>query len=206
MLQVVKASSNRKLGPGVSCTYRPVDITCPRTCPLLNHGCYAQRAHTHLVAKKSGQYRHSLSRADGTGLMRHMVSGDFLKPTKNGRRVVDRQLMREIYAWHRGRTQRSTIGWGYTHSARRLAKAGFGPHTFPKNLHILASCHSVSEAKSLQAEGWRTARVTTEYDRQDNEVYCPVDKAKHEGAKCEATCASCRLCFEGEQNIVFFKF
>lgn len=206
MLQVIKASSNRKLGPGVSCTYRPVGDTCPKDCPLLNHGCYAQRAHTHWVAKKSGKHAHSLRRVDGTGLIRHMVSGDFLKTTRDGRRIVDRALLREMFSWHSARTQRSTIGWGYTHAARRLAKAGFGPSTFPKGLHILASCHSVSEAKDLQREGWRTARVTTELDAQPNEVYCPVDKAKHEGRDCEATCASCRLCFESEQSIVFLKF
>lgn len=42
-LRAVAESHNRKLGPGWSSTYREVGPTCPKSCPLLGNGCYAQR-------------------------------------------------------------------------------------------------------------------------------------------------------------------
>lgn len=199
-------SQNRKLGPGVAATYRKVGKTCPPSCPLLNNGCYAQRGHTTFVERRAERTDDSLDKARGVGFIRHLVSGDWLKPTADDRRVVDRELLREVCSWHRQRSQRFTIGWGYTHAADRLKAAGFGPEHMPPNLQILASCDSKDEAKRLQDDGWRTARVTSEMDAEPGEAYCPVDLAKKQKKECEQNCMTCRLCFGSEQNIVFLKF
>ena len=199
-------SQNRKLGPGVAATYRKVGATCPSDCPLLNAGCYAQRGHTVFVERRAGKINDSLEKANGVGFIRHLVSGDWMKETTDGRKVVDRGLLRRVIAWHKKRKQRFTIGWGYTHAAKRLMKAGFGPKQMPHNLEILASCSSVEEAKDLQDDGWRTARVTKKLDAQPGESYCPVDLAKKQKKDCSETCMTCRLCFASETNIVFLKF
>lgn len=199
-------SQNRKLGPGVAATYRKVGKTCPSDCPLLNHGCYAQRGHTTFVERRSEHTDDDLDKARGVGFIRHLVSGDWMKTTTDGRKVVDRELMREVISWHKQRSQRFTVGWGYTHAPKRVQKAGFGPENMPGNLEILASCSSIEEAKDFQDDGWRTARVTRELDAQPGEAYCPVDLAKKRKKDCQENCMTCRLCFASEVNIVFLKF
>lgn len=228
---VTPLSGNQKIGP-VAATYRAVGPTCPPDCPLLPRRlqegaakrapgarCYAGRGHTASVATRAGDgpsrdYLADLRRADGAPLIRHLVSGDWLRPAGDHprRRVVDRELLRAVVAWHREPSQRYTIGWGYTHGPRRLEAAGFGPGTWPAGLEILASCHTKAEAADLQRDGWRTARVAANKSGlAAGEVYCPYDLAKHEGrpAAARTTCAACRLCMPGgdgcNPNIVFLE-
>lgn len=213
---IATISGNTKIGPGVASTSRLVGPTCPKTCPLLGNGCYAQRGRVAMVqhnlqAGKVGTDEDTpkaLDRLSGVALIRHLVAGDWLKPTKDGRRVADRGFLRAVFAWHRKPTQRHTIGWGYSHAPEQLQRAGFGPDAFPPNLEILASCHSADHAKQLQSAGWRTARVIDSIDaKAPNEVLCPFDLAKHQKRPTNVTCASCRLCMPGSKhNIAFLKF
>jgi len=203
---VVSCMENRKTGP-VAGTYRPVGDTCSSQCPLLGNGCYAQKHRVGMIQRRAAKVNGQLERANGAPLIRHHVSGDFLKETADGRKIVDRQYVRSVIDWHEAPSQRFTIGWTYTHSAKSMAKAGFEPDTFPENLTVLASCDSIEEAEDLQDDGWRTARVTEEMDRQEGEIYCPYDLAKHQGRKPSVNCASCRKCFDDSgSNIVFLKF
>ena len=77
----------------------------------------------------------------------------------------------------------------------------------PKGLIVLASCHSKDEAKELQSDGWRTARVSEKEDAVAGEAYCPYDLNKSRGkSNDDVNCMTCRLCFAAEVNIVFLKF
>lgn len=206
MLKTVPNGNNSKLGAGVATTYRPVGITCPITCPLLGNGCYAQRGRVAIHAKASASDDDELQKLAGNTLVRHLVSGDWLRPTANGRRIVDRALLRGVIALHRAATW--LTGWGYTHAAEKLDAAGFGPANWPKNLTILASCHTVAQKTEHNAKGWATARVIDEpSERLPDETLCPVDAAKHAGNQAKTTCARCRKCFNGDRNnIAFLKF
>jgi hypothetical protein len=210
-LLVTIAGGNSKLGPCVASTSRLVGITCPPDCLLLNNGCYAQRGR---VAMAQGNIRRKtasdpLNKASGVPLIRHLVAGDWLRPTADGsRRIVDRPFVRSVLDWHRAPSQRFTQGWGYSHAADRLQAAGFGPESWPANFQIMASCHSVKSAAEYQANGWHTARVITKpEDKAKNETLCPWDLAKYRGEKSPVTCSSCRLCLPGaSRNVAFIEF
>lgn len=201
---VTRCSGNSKIGP-VAATYRPVGPTCP-PCAMASD-CYALRHRVAMIQRRSGSVEGELSTADGAPLIRHHVSGDFFTESKNGSKLVDRKYVRRVASWHEKRPQRYTEGWTYTHGPDQLERAGFGPEYWPNGLTVLASCETIDRAKELQSRGWRTARVTTQKDRQDGEAYCPYDLAKSRGQQSPVNCASCRLCFDDSNtNIVFLKF
>lgn len=208
MLKVTPNGSNAKLGPGVGTTYRPVGITCPNNCPLLGAGCYAQRGNVALHAERSANDNHDLMKLAGNTLVRHLVSGDWLKATKTGRKVLDRVFFRAVVALHRACPW--LTGWGYTHDANAFKAAKIDPRALPVNLHILASCHTAEEKAALNADGWRTARVIDEAsDRQPDEFMCPVDAAKRKGIAPDkrTNCSRCRACFDSRgRNIAFLRF
>lgn len=221
MLLTVANNGNKKLGHNVASTSRLVGPTCPRSCPLLNGGCYAQRGRVALSqynmehgrqgtdCETAGEVSDALDKIRSAPLVRHLVAGDWLRPTRDGRTIVDREFVRGVIAWHRKRPQRYTVGWGYSHAAERIAAAGFGPKTLNSaNLEVLASCHNPADVARLNGLGWRTARVVaTTADLLPGEVACPYDLAKHQKETPDVTCASCRLCLPGRKcNIAFLKF
>lgn len=204
MLHVVPSTSNRKLGYGTAATHRPVGITCPNSCSLLENGCYAKRGPETFVQAKSAQKSDDLDKAKGVPFIRHLASGDFLKTNKRGAKIVDRKLLKHVFSWHRENPD--TTGWGYTHAPEQIQKAGFGPDQMPENLHVLASCHTPDEAAKLQGKGWRTARVAENEGLEPGEAYCPYDLHKRRKINnAGTTCMSCRLCFANPVNIVFLK-
>lgn len=206
MLAVTANGKNSKLGVGVATTHRPVGLTCPKTCPLLGAGCYAQRGHVNIHAQHSEDREDDLHKLSGATLVRHLVSGDWLKPTADDRRIVDRELLRSVIELHEQAYW--LVGWGYTHAAHQLDAAGFGPDALPDNLTILASCHTVEEKERHNARGWATARVIDQpSDKLKDESLCPVDASKYFGKPQTTTCARCRKCFDGtNKNIAFLKF
>lgn len=207
MLNVTPNGHNAKLGLGVGTTYRPVGITCPNDCPLLNNGCYAQRGNVAIQQSRSKSDNHDLMRLGRNTLVRHLVSGDWLRTLKDGRKILDKAFIRAVIALHIKCPW--LIGWGYTHAATKWQKAGISPKDLPSNLHILASCDTVSQKAEHNAAGWRTARVIQELsDRTKDEFVCPVDAQKRAGIPqvSRTTCAACKACFATDRNIAFLKF
>jgi len=206
-VKAVAASGNTKLGNGWGVTYRRVGQTCP-PCPLLDLVCYAQRGRVNIHQTKSARLRRSadasIGALDGCSRVRWDVSGDCFD-----RGEVDVDYQQAKYDWH-GRNL-GAISLGYTHGAERLAEEGFGPESFPDGFNLLASCHGANHARKLRDQGWRTARVVPDAEApiDDCEVYCPVDRDKHEGRKPRTDCSRCRLCWgpeHSEKNIVFIQF
>jgi hypothetical protein len=207
MLKVTPNGNNAKIGPGVGTTYRPVGITCPTSCPLLGNGCYAQRGRVAIQAQRSANDDGDLMRLAGNTLVRHLVSGDWLRSDSRGRKVLDRVFVRAVIALHRKCPW--LTGWGYTHAREEFSRAKINPADLPKNLHILASCETLEQKAGHNAAGWRTARVIAERDAKTaDEFLCPVDAQKREGVPPadRTNCARCRACFAGTRNIAFLKF
>lgn len=206
-LTVVANGANAKLGPGVATTYRPVGPTCPPSCPMAQH-CYAKRCRVALAAKRSEARTDDLRSAAGNTLIRHVVSGDWFNEGADGRKLVDRAILTEAIELHTDAPW--LTGWGYSHGAERLQRAGFGPDSWPRNFRILASCQAVDHKEQLNADGWQTARVIDEKaDKLPDEVLCPVDAQKRAKVPAEkrTTCARCRKCFDGkDRNIAFLRF
>lgn len=215
--RVVRVSGDRKTGP-VSATYRQVGDTCPGSCGLLGNGCYAERGRVGIHQRKTGtDHVGDLDEAAGMDLLRHMVSGDWFRKWGKWTRL-DVEYVRSVIEWHRG--QPRTQGWSYTHDFEAWDRAGVGPTSglWPENFVVLASCESKEQRARAKAAGWQTARVVEdqyEDGREEGEVYCPYDKAKHgqrgaEKSTPSVTCRTCRLCWEPasdglQKDIAFLK-
>lgn len=198
----IAQTDNAKLGPGWGCTYRPVGLTCPSTCPLLGAGCYAESGRVAIHSRRSTDHVAHLGHLDGVPRVRWEVSGDALLPS--GR--LDRTYFRAKIDWHKRNP--GSISLGYTHAPAEWERARCGPAHWPRGFHTLASVHTLAEAKKWQARGWKTARVVPDAAApiEADEAYCPYDLAKHRGRKPTVNCATCQLCFSSAKNIVFIQF
>lgn len=206
-LKVVPLSHNTKTGPMVN-TYRPVGDTCPSDCYFLNNGCYAQRHHVGMHARKSAHDVHEMNRAlsGGANMVRHHVSGDFFKNN-----MFDREYFDYIMNWHR--THPYMKGYAYTHRIADILDAGITAADLPSNFVLMASLDPNSDSDELRervgAAGFKYARVGGTYkeaaaSRRKTEVLCPNQVAKKEGGR-NITCLECKLCTHGKANVVFIK-
>jgi hypothetical protein len=170
--------------------------------------CYAKRGRVRFHAQRAEAQSDDLRAAAGNTLIRHLVSGDWFKPTADGRKLVDKALLAEAIDLHVQAPW--LVGWSYTHGPDALTRAGFGPTAWPANFTILASTHSDEDHVRLNAAGWTTARVIEEpSDRAPDEILCPVDAQKRLALPVaeRTTCARCRACFDGRRrNIAFLRF
>jgi hypothetical protein len=193
--RVVRYSTNRKLGH-MAATYRAVGPTCPNDCALLGNGCYAGRGFVKFAARGTFGAAGDLDTAAGVDIVRHVVSGDWLRPWGGGKRL-DIPYFRRVTRWHL--SQPRTHGFGYTHAHNRFDAAGHGPTTWPRNFNLLASVDSLHARKVAKGAGWQTARVIDEpADIAGGERLCPYDAARRAGhSSPQVTCRTCRLCIGG---------
>lgn len=207
----LKPGGNRKLGPDVIGTTRPVGPTCPVTCQFhpsrKDAGparCYATMGPTGIQQIRANGMDGETARArllkhyaDGIRLIRLNVAGDVV--TAAGE--IDREYLAAL--WDVAREMPDAQIWVYTHAWRE-----FGPVDLvqvPGNVALLASVDDPAEIPEAKERGFtRFARVSyNESDRMPGELYCPVDRAKHRGNPTAHTCQTCRLCWKPSASIVF---
>jgi hypothetical protein len=204
-LLIALKSANAKLGDVVA-TYRPVGETCPQSCSLLNNGCYAQRSFTALQSKRSKD-RDDVIETILKGkrrIIRWNVSGDAFRDDK-----LDVEFVQQVVDFHK--EHQEFKGWMYTHRIQDWDKAGFVSSSIPENLQVIASVDTEQDIQYCIKNGWKYATVTQEYDKKlvNGEVWCPIDKQKHNGKSWDdvsLTCQSCELCWHKDhkaKNIVF---
>ena len=198
----MRQSGNRKLG-GMAATYRPVGATCPQSCPLLNNGCYAQRAFAGIAQGRAMKSRGLTTDFHGVDIVRWNVSGDVYTNDH-----LDTGYVHDMVQFHRDHPE--TEGYTYCHRAEDLIMAGMGPSTWPGNFTILASCDSLEDRELYKDLGFKTARTVSSPDEvAAGEVLCPYDMFKHRGyqlSEIPTNCRKCKLCFRGERDIAFVKF
>jgi len=198
MLKVTCFGRNGKIGVGVSTTHRPIGLTCPSTCALLGNGCYGQRGHTNIHQRRSADDDHHFGMLeDGFGLVRHGVTGDAYQND-----ALDADYVQAMIDFHAA--NEDWTGWLYTHRIQDWDKGGYTVDTMPAGLHVIASVDTEVDRQYAVDNGWRYARVVDADNPAllDNEMLCPVDKAKRDGTK-PTTCKKCKACFQGGRNIVF---
>ena len=202
--RVVRSSTNRKLGH-MAATYREVGPTCPNDCALLGNGCYAGRGFVKFSQRGTFGTAGDLDTAAGVDIVRHVVSGDWLRPWGRGKRL-DVKYLQRVTRWHT--TTPRTHGFGYTHAHKLFDAAGHGPTTWPKNFNLLASVDSLRDRKAAKRAGWDTARVIEKTeDLSAGERLCPYDAARNAGhSSPRVTCRTCGWCIGGGADIAFLKF
>jgi len=200
-MKLVHSSENKKLGKRrMAATYREAGPTCPRDCPMLGNGCYAQRGHVRFAGADGGveidfeDLELFIRRcAKDRRIIRHHVSGDFMGPDG----TVDFMYIRELAGLHA--TTRA-LGYGYTHAWREI------PHEWFEDaatLTINASCTNTEEVREAKTLGYQTVvtvppGTTSGMHDGVHITICPADGCK------DMVCADCRLCMKTRETTIGF--
>lgn len=204
---------NRKLGDNVATLSRPVGPTCPKSCPFLGHGCYAERMTRYTSVRNA--WREGLD-VDPVKLgaellalpkrfraLRIHVGGDFLEESG---RVDRRYLAGLLRALRRVRDgKRKLPAWVYTHAWQDMAE--HKRYLELAGVQVFASVHNEREATLAELLGYRLAwdAASKLHDstpvRDSRGLTCPEQR---KGVSCE----DCGYCFrkrEGLRNVVFYR-
>lgn len=203
----VSDSGNKKImgSKKVDATYVSIKASCPKSCPLMGEGCYAQLGpvgiHTaRLDIEAEGFTALQAARAEASAIdgaynggavpagrdMRLHVAGD--SRTIAGTRLINNAI---------GRWKKRGGGdcWSYTHAWKNVSRDEWN------NVSMLASVSNVTEAAEAREQGYAPSIVVPEH---------PSDKAYTLGNSdtkwipCPAQtrgvgCSDCRLCFNADR-------
>lgn len=203
MIKTVLKSSNKKLGKGVSSTYREVGPTCPSSCKhYQSKSCYALWGHVGIHQKNSSRsdddaesaYKFVKSLPENQSV-RHHVSGDFMFMDSPDEKYIEGVL--------RAHSERPDVrGWTYTHGWRQLSQEKMNSKN---SLTVNASCDSVDDLVDAVNAGW-PATITVAEDQENFEigqtkvVICPQQRSE------SVTCEACGLCMnKGRKSVVGFR-
>lgn len=196
----VETSTNAKLGP-VSATYAS-QASCPRSCPWLGKGCYAESG---LVGWQTRRLNRSALRGalriaqaearaidalTGDRLLRLHVVGD--ARTEAAARELGAAARR--YGARGNAPRRGKKVWTYTHAWRTVRRESWGDA-----VAVLASVQTVREAREAMANGYAAAVVVAAFRQQgaypiDGTTVLPCPNQTR-----GVTCRACGLCRDDER-------
>ncbi len=203
----VSDSGNKKImgSKKVDATYVSIKASCPKSCPLMGEGCYAQLGpvgiHTaRLDIEAQGFTALQAARSEANAIdasykagpvpagrdMRLHVAGD--SRTLAGTRLINNAVSR----W---KQRGGGACWSYTHAWKNVARKEWN------NVSMLASVSNVTEAAEARARGYASSIVVPEhpsdkaYKLGDSDIKwipCPAQTR-------EVGCSDCRLCFNADR-------
>lgn len=186
----VNKSRNKKTGI-VAATYAPIQ-TCPKTCPFLDFGCYAQTSFCGMNLKKLNEAaegftieeiaKHEAKAIDslsGERPLRLHVVGDCI--TTRAANIVAHACMKYM-------DKHNQPVWTYTHAWREV------PREIWKLVSVLASCESKDDINKALSRGYTPCLV----------VPAPIKRQKANGLTLVPClemskgiqCNKCQLCFD----------
>jgi hypothetical protein len=203
----VEGSKNTKLlgSKKVDATYASIRTSCPKSCPLMGDGCYAELGYVGITSHRlddeaEGQSPLETARAEANAIdncydggavpenrdMRLHVAGD--SRTIAGTKLLNNAVGR----WtHRGGGK----AWSYTHAWKNV------PRQVWSNVSILASVSNVGEVEAARKQGYAPAMVVPEHP--SDKAY-QLDGSDTKWIPCPAQtrgvgCTDCRLCFNADR-------
>lgn len=203
----VSDSRNGKLAGSkkVDATYVSIKASCPKDCPLMGEGCYAELGnvgiHVHRLDKQAKKFSaldaaRSEAKAidnaydggpipDGRDLRIH-VAGD--SRTLAGTRLINNAIKR----WKK---RGGGSAWSYTHAWKHV------PRNEWTEVSVLASVSNVSEAHEATQMGYAPAIVVAQHP---SEKAFKIDGSDTKWIPCPAQtrdvgCSDCRLCFNADR-------
>lgn len=203
----VSESGNSKINGSkkVDATYVSIRASCPKSCPLMGEGCYAELGYVGITSHRLDDEAKGMSpleaaRAEAKAIdsaykggpvpagrdLRIHVAGD--SRTLLGTRVLNKAV---------GRWKERGGGsvWSYTHAWAHV------PRDEWSNVSVLASVNHASEVEAARAQGYAPAIVVPEFngdkafqlDGCDTKfIPCPAQTRK-------VGCTDCRLCFNADR-------
>lgn len=210
-VKFVLNSRNSKLSNdgSVAATYVS-QASCPKTCPFLDEGCYAEIDNTGIHTKKlnkskvldpltlalneahaiaKGSFWHGMaSRLAGTNhALRLHVVGD--SRTVGAVKI----LVQGLEHWLQ------FIGpvWTYTHAWRKVKRSHWG------RVSVLASCESAYSAKLAMQRGYAAACIVPKHPEDGKAYTVPTDLGDVKFIPCPnqtrgVTCKECKLCMNDQ--------
>lgn len=217
----VQDSGNSKLNGSrkVDATYASIQATCPKTCPFMGEGCYAQMGMTayhtrRLDVEAQGMSALAIAKAEAKAIdqsykggkvpegrdLRIHVAGDARSAT------ATRIIAKAIDRW---KARGGGRAWSYTHAHDKVPRTAWG------QVSTLASVESVSQVKAARQQGYAPAIVVSEFESDKafklpncDTTWIPCPAQTKPGGK-EIGCTDCHLCmkadwlFETNRGIAF---
>jgi hypothetical protein len=203
----VSDSGNRKImgSKKADATYASIKTSCPKSCPLMGEGCYAELGYVGITSHRlddeaKGQSPLETARAEAKAIVESYGGGDVPKGrdlrlhvagdsrTIKGTRI----LSNAVRHWKK---RGGGDCWSYTHAWKHV------PRSVWQHVSILASVNHVSEVDEARKQGYAPAIVVGEHpsdkayklDGSDTKwIPCPA-QTRHVG------CTDCRLCFNADR-------
>lgn len=200
-----RVSRNAKTGPIPVTTTS--EETCPESCPLKKHGCYAESGPLALFWRKVTERKAGLSWEAALGEIRKLPKGTLWRHNQAGDLPgngdsIDSEAMRQLVTANRGKR-----GFTYTHKPATGDNAALIAQANESGFAVNLSADNLSEADSLAEMGIGPVVVVLPAE-QTRAVKTP--QGRHV-AICPATisdnvnCAACGLCAEiGRKAIIGF--
>jgi len=202
----VSDSGNTKLmgSKKVDATYVSIQASCPKDCPLMESGCYAQLSYvgitnSRLEKESAGASALSVAKAEVNAIdtsyggkcvpigrdLRLHVSGD--SKTVGGTCLINKAV---------GRWKERGGGdcWSYTHAWKKVPRKEWS------NVSILASVSNVEEVAKAREQGYAPTIVVGNFDgakafylegSETKWIPCPAQTR-------EVGCSDCRLCMRSD--------
>lgn len=207
-----RVSRNAKTGPIPVTTTS--EETCPESCPLKRHGCYAESGPLALFWRKVTERKAGLSWEAALGEIRKLPKGTLWRHNQAGDLPGEGD---KISGFHMGqliRANKGKRGFTYTHKpvtgsndANQISNALLIAQANESGFAVNLSADNLSEADSLAAMGIgpvvvvlpaeQTRAVKTPQGR--HVAICPATISDN------VTCATCGLCAEiGRKAIIGF--
>lgn len=207
---------NQKLGKKVSVLSRAVGDSCPDDCQFLDNSCYAERTERRFNnARKAGL--HNMKIADWQKIRSFLLDakkrnntvrlnerGDFLKTTKNDRKILDIKYINALTKAYKSIKEPPQIFF-YTHVYRReladLRKLG---------MSVFASVGNVADYKTAKKVGFKKFAWSTNLrkGKDKNKLYQVETGEKiivcWEQLSSKKSCSDCGYCFKPELGSIAF--
>jgi hypothetical protein len=185
----------------VSATYAS-QASCPRSCPWLGKGCYAESGlvgwQTRRLNRSALRGAQRIARAEaqaidaltGDRLLRLHVVGD----AKTEAAARELRAAARRYSARGNAPRRGKKVWTYTHAWRTVPRASWGDA-----VSVLASVETAREAREAIAKGYAAAVVVAAFERES--AY-PIDGTTVISCPNQTrgvTCRDCGLCRDDER-------
>lgn len=203
----VSDSGNRKImgSKKADATYVSIKASCPKDCPLMGEGCYAELGYVGITSHRLDDEAKDFSpleaaRAEAAAIDNSYNGGDVPKGrdlrihvagdsrTLMGTRVINKAVAR----W---KSRGGGSVWTYTHAWKHVPREEWS------NVSILASVNHVNEVEAARAQGYAPAIVVPEHP---SEKAFQLDGCDTKFIPCPAQtrgvgCTDCRLCFNADR-------
>jgi hypothetical protein len=189
----------------VDATYVSIKASCPKSCPLMGEGCYAQLSYVGITTHRLDEEADGFSplqaaRAEAKAIDESYKGGDVptgrdlrLHVAGDSRTITGTRILNKAVS--RWRKRGGGDCWSYTHAWKNVPRKEWD------QVSILASVTTVDEVPAAKQQGYAPAIVVSEHPSE--KVY-KLEGSDVKWIPCPAQtrgvgCSDCRLCFNADR-------